>query len=513
MPRTERLTLAAAATLSFVLRAIAFSRYRIDSDEPQHLHVAWGWTAGLVQYRDLFDNHMPLFHLLTAPLLAVLGERPDILLYMRAAMLPLFAVVLFLTWKVAAQLYSRRIALWTVVLLSLAPPFFLKSLEYRNDNLWTAVWMAALAVALAAPLTPLRSFVTGLLLGVALAVSIKTVGLAIALAGAALLTRRISTRAFAAAAAGFAVVPAAMAGWFAANGAWDAFVYCNFEFNSALTEVRPGGWLAWLIFPAGAIVVMLVARRFAHNGSLRAFSAITAALFVVAVTSIQVLVSPRDLLPIMPLLTMFVAAWIDRTALLAALAIVFAGSLFYYADRFENRSDEHITMMNQVLGVTRPGEPLMDIKGETIFRRRPYYFAFESITRTLMQHNVIRDTVPEDMIRARCYVSQAEGPMYPQRANRFVHEYFVDLGRLRAAGQLIADDGSFRIAVPGPYVVINDRGEAAGALDGSPYRGARELEAGTHRFERAIPGEQLVALWARAFERGYSPFHLRDREF
>lgn len=513
MPRTERLALAAAATLSLVLRAVAFARYRIDSDEPQHLHVAWGWTAGLVQYRDLFDNHMPLFHVLTAPLVAALGERPDIVLWMRGAMLPLFALVLVLTYKVALRLYSHRVALWTVVLLSLFPPFFLKSLEYRNDNLWTGVCMIALAVATAAPLTMRRSFVIGLLLGIALAVSIKTIGLAIAVAGAALLTRRISAGAFAAAVGGFAIVPAAVAGWFAANGAWERFVYCNFEFNSALTATRPGGWLAWLIFPAGAVLVMLVARRASDNDSLRAFCAITAALFAAAVISIQVLVSPRDLLPIMPVLTMFVVVWVKRPAVLSVLALVFAGSLFYYADRFENRADEHITMMNQVLGVTRPGEPLMDIKGETIYRRRPYYFAFESITRTLMQHNAVRDTVPEDMVRARCYVSQAEGPMYPPRANRFVHEYFVDLGRLRTAGQFVAEDGSFHIAVPGPYVVINERGQAAGMLDGSAYSGVRDLAAGVHTFERAAPGERVVALWARAFERGYSPFHLRDREF
>ena len=49
--------------------------------------IAWGWTAGLVQYRDIFDNHSPLFHLATAPLLALAGERPDILFTMRAPML------------------------------------------------------------------------------------------------------------------------------------------------------------------------------------------------------------------------------------------------------------------------------------------------------------------------------------------------------------------------------------------------------------------------------------------
>src|SRR5258705_13685194 len=101
MSRRERVVVAALALLMLALRALAFFRYRFDSDEPQHLHVAWGWTAGLVQYRDLFDNHAPLFHILTAPMLSLLGERPDILLFMRAPMLLFWATVLGATYIVS----------------------------------------------------------------------------------------------------------------------------------------------------------------------------------------------------------------------------------------------------------------------------------------------------------------------------------------------------------------------------------------------------------------------------
>src|SRR6188768_4149657 len=83
LTRREKLTFVVFAALALLLRAAALFRYRFDSDEQQHLHVTWGWTAGLVQYRDLFDNHAPLFHMLTAPLLALVGERSDVLLWMR----------------------------------------------------------------------------------------------------------------------------------------------------------------------------------------------------------------------------------------------------------------------------------------------------------------------------------------------------------------------------------------------------------------------------------------------
>src|SRR5689334_25302018 len=124
--RGERFILIGIALFTLALRAIAFFHLRFDSDEPQHLHVTWGWTAGLLQYRDVFDNHAPLFHMLSAPLLALVGERPSVLFYMRLPMLVLWAVVLVSTYVVARRLYDARVAAWSTLLLALMPVFFLK---------------------------------------------------------------------------------------------------------------------------------------------------------------------------------------------------------------------------------------------------------------------------------------------------------------------------------------------------------------------------------------------------
>jgi hypothetical protein len=61
--RNERAVAAGAFGILALLRVAYVFREGFNSDEPQHLHIVWGWTRGLVQYRDLFDNHMPLFHL------------------------------------------------------------------------------------------------------------------------------------------------------------------------------------------------------------------------------------------------------------------------------------------------------------------------------------------------------------------------------------------------------------------------------------------------------------------
>ena len=82
------------AAVTLAMRAVAFFHYRFDSDEPQHLHVAWGWTAGLLQYRDVFDNHAPLFHMAMAPLLrARSASGRTSCFYMRAPMLMLWIIV------------------------------------------------------------------------------------------------------------------------------------------------------------------------------------------------------------------------------------------------------------------------------------------------------------------------------------------------------------------------------------------------------------------------------------
>jgi Dolichyl-phosphate-mannose-protein mannosyltransferase len=501
LPRSERLLLIAAAATSLLLRAVALVRYRFDSDEPQHLHVAWGWTQGLVQYRDLFDNHTPLFHIVTAPLLALAGERSDVLIWMRIPMLALFAIVLWATWWIARELYDERVAAWAAVLLSLFPPFFLKSLEFRTDNLWNTLWVLAVVAVMRR-----RFFLAGLLLGGALAVSMKTILLIVTLGGAALLTfRRVDMRVLARAAAGFVIVPAILAIYFASAGAWDELVYCVFTFNGQVAATRPNAWIGRAIFPFTLAIVLTLAWRW-RRSDWRYFFAVAIGIFTVTLAGFWILISTRDFLPIMPLLAIFAAAGLLSAAEAAAstrIAIALLVSiavLYRYADGFENRTEHYTTMIDQLLRVSRPGEPILDYKGELVFRRRATYPIFEAITRAQMIRGMIADTIPEDVVRKRVYVAQADGPMWPPRGRAFLSENFINLGRLRAAGQWIREDGTFTIAIPGEYVIVSER--AAGP--------PQQLGAGTYRYARR---ERAAVVWAPAIARGHSPFRLRDLDF
>jgi len=527
--RTERQTAIALAAVALAMRAVAFFHYRFDSDEPQHLHVAWGWTVGLLQYRDLFDNHAPLFHMASAPLLRLLGERPDVLLFMRVPMVVLWLIVSVATFAIARRLYDVRVAVWSTVLLNVMPPFFLKSLEFRTDNLWNTFWMLAAATLVLGEPSTASFLLAGLLLGCALAVSLKTSLLLITLAGAAALTyfmclreRGVAIRArhIAAMAVGIVIVPAMVVAYFVGRGAWNDFVYCVFTFNGlvSLTRSPLAVWAPRLFYVPLMIILVRVAWRYRRTTtSVRFFFAAATGILVVTLFCFWILISPRDFLPLFPFAAIFLVALAVRrerfVTMVAAFSIVCLIAVGYYAAWLTNKTREYITMESQLLRLTRPGEMVMDYKGELIYRPRPYYLILEYITRNAIAHGLLKDTVPEDLVRTGCHVAQADGTQWPDRARDFMRTYFINVGRLRVSGQWLQPDGSFTIGVPGDYVILTKRGHAAGSLDGTPYQGARRLAAGTHRFAGAHACKQVACEWAPAYARGFSPFHLQDLDF
>jgi hypothetical protein len=534
----ERWTLTAIAAASLVLRAVCYFRYRFDSDEPQHLHVAWGWTQGLVQYRDYFDNHAPLFHIVTSWILKPLGERDDILLYMRAPMLPLYAVVLWATYVIARRFWTRRVAIGSTVLLSFFPPFFLKSIEYRTDNLWNAISVVALVVLTGGPMTLARLFALGVTLGIGFCVSLKTVLLVISFAFAAVAlplvireeSGRLRAGPYTAKAlvfiAGFVIPPALIAAYFVHLGAWPNLVYCVFKFNELVAATHSNVSLLRFLYPLELILLLRYARHFARRHTFdgpsrpRFYLGMLFGMYTITLGGFWILISPRDVLPMMPLLAIFVVAWLTRVcatnarlaAAYAVAALLCLGGLVHYTDRFRDETTEWVTMLHQALRLAAPGEPLSDFKGETVYRRRPTYWVLETITREAMRHNLLRDTMWEDALHANCHVAQADGPFWPPRSRALFSANFLDMGRLRASGQWIKSDGTFTIAMPGDYVVIDRDGLARGTVDGTPMIGPRPLLPGAHRF--APPNDSHYAvLWAPAFARGFSPFHLKDRDF
>src|SRR5260370_24099872 len=103
----EFIAAASLFALMIVFKLLNMMSYRFDNDESQHMHVIWAWARGFVQYRDVFDNHMPLFQIMFAPIFGLIGERATILYWMLFILLPLYFVTAGFTYLIGEFLYVR----------------------------------------------------------------------------------------------------------------------------------------------------------------------------------------------------------------------------------------------------------------------------------------------------------------------------------------------------------------------------------------------------------------------
>ena len=533
----------------FVLRIVYAFHFRFDTDEPQHLHVIWGWANGHWQYRDVFDNHGPIFHLLCVPLYQFFGERPDILIPMRLAMIPLLGVCLWCIYRIGTSLFSSEVGLWSAILTGFYPEFFLTSTEFRTDVLWTTLWLLALVVATRTPFTVRHAFVVGLLLGAAFGVTVKS-GLMIGslVASAAVILgwewlggkkrtwRPIWTRAIAGL-CGLAIVPSALILIFVALGMGEQFFYGNVSHNlvpHAQNWARFDAHVLW--FPIFAAIIVgvfpFVKNRAADVITVRqVWFVLIAGFYFTVLKTFFPTDSRQDDLPVIPLAVLIFVSSVFHLSrqvdpqsrshpllnrLFPVVAIFEVAALTCKAPFWKNDTRTDIAMVADVLRATGPGDFVMDATGETMFRMRPYYYALEAFTKVRIERGSITDDIVERLIATRTAVVRPRDLTAQSRS--FVHDNYLAVGHgLWMLGkQLNNRPGDrrpvvFEVAVPANYTLLTSVGkEATGELDGTPLNGPRLLDSGRHAFvtHGDEPGH-LVLFWAVAFERGFSPLLLR----
>jgi len=533
----------------FVRIACAF-HHAIDSDEPQHLHVAWGWAHGLLPYRDFFDNHAPLFSACASPLIRIFGERPDIVQLARLMVLPLTVIAMASTWLIARRLFSSRVALWAVVLAGFWPDFLLTSVEYRTDVLWMATWLSAVAVLIGGTFGRRRLVAGGFLLGVALCVSLKTLllllALGVAVSASAWMRSRIDRQlclrgmqgTIVVCFAALAFAPAVVAIYFAASRAWGPLVYCLVRHN-----LVPGLGL-WrhlprrlAILPVTLPLLWWIAHHVmaeapdAATGTRRAIVFLSVGVYIAALEATWPLITKQDYLPFYPLAAVLATplllgfpGWVARrqvrfarvatapwSAVLLTVTIEVTALCIDEPPWLDHSWDE-TRLLSTTLMLTRPDEFVMDIKGETVFRSRPYFFALEGVTKDRISRGLMRDDIATRLVSTGTPVVAEDSYDFPGRARAFMDSNYVSVGDLRVVGMRLdptdvaRSSRRFVIRVPQRYAVVTEGGIASGLLDGTGCRRPRELSAGAHAY-RFSPGEGRVAvIWASAVERGFSPF-------
>jgi hypothetical protein len=505
------------------------------------LHTTWGWTQGLLQYVDFFDNHTPLFHISFSPLVAALGERTDILTWMRFAIVPLWFVCLWCVWKIGCAVFSRRAGLWSAVCLSLLPWWFFPALEYRTDNLWVPLWLGALTVLVTGRMSVLRAFAGGVLLGLCFCTSMKTSVLFAVCAMAALGAVAVSGWRFgfgemarllrwAAPVLGGAVIaPAILCGYFYTHGAWREFYYGVIEHN-ILPGVDARNHPKWLrlVFPVAVPFLAYAALKIARKGGeprvivRRVFLFLVAGLYYAALYSFWTLLTRQDFLTFYPVLVVVAvpfALWLVERAggatrwplILSALGVIEIALILGGRPPWIDGTTRERQILGEVLRLTKPGEYVMDFKGECVFRRRAFFYVTEPLTYVRLKRGIIPDTVAADLVGKGVHVVLNQDRWYPKQASEFMTANYLPVGRLRVAGRMIASEpvasGSrveFELMIPGSYVLWADGAPVSGNLDGAPYIGPRELAAGRHVFLAGEAHPRVAVIWARAVEAGFT---------
>jgi hypothetical protein len=213
------------------------------------------------------------------------------------------------------------------------------------------------------------------------------------------------------------------------------------------------------------------------------------------------LLTRQDYLPSIPLLAIGLAGWWQARDwprlnwLPIALAIAGLLSVLHKRLPWDDRIAPYRASLADVLAVTSPNEPVMDDKGASVYRRRPYYFALEGITQARIQRGLIVDDIPQRLLATNTHVLWME--RLPAQDGTFIAANYLSVRNgLRVAGHDFEQmqpgrTQPFDILLSGDYVVAGAAGGAS--IDGIAYAQTQALTAGHHTLTVTHPGHaQLV---------------------
>jgi hypothetical protein len=332
---------------------------------------------------------------------------------------------------------------------------------------------------------------------------------------------------------GLLLVPGILIGFYASQGALHEMYYCVIQHNTLPGEHTPGHLLKQLLFspstlafiPALLLGVTTIPeiRRNPARGTRRLFLFLLCGFFYPLLHGLWAHITPQDNIPWFPLV--FITAtpgliWLGDFAarrlganfprVIVPLVVLGAGLVWIRvtASPFQCETADGIARIGEALRLTNPGDYIMDPKGDMIFRRRPYYYVLETLTRKRVLHKLIADDLPEQLIQTKTAVVM-ESQRMTARALEFVSANYLAVGDLSVAGKALkaGENGTFRfeIAVPQRYSFIDRHGPLTGTLDGKPVESSQWIEAGSHVLQIAGQASEPAVLWSQAVERGFRP--------
>jgi hypothetical protein len=497
----------------------------LNADESQHLQAAWLVAGGAVPFADFWEHHMPLLYYVLAPLTRWVGESPAIYLVARALVVAIAALALGLVAGLGRRL-SAGAALGAVAALAFQPRFVEHASEVRADVPALVAWLAGLLalVRWREDGGPAWLWRAGLLIGVALSFTLKTlyaapgVALAIALAerggGPGAAGRTLA--AWARVVGGAAVPVLALLLGLALHGgrrgiegfaehvvAW-TLVFADFTKEGPVTDEG----LGFLALAAAGVALVVRAHGRATlvhplHGPLLCPAAATAIVLLLPTTPA---VYRHAWLPVMAVAGVYAghalagalgAARTRRPAAVALAVVAVAAGLLgpasvSLATALADGNSRQFRLMRLELAHTCPGEPVLDGTALYVFRPAAHRYRVlivgvrEWIATGVVAEDVLVDDVRASRPRVAYVDTRLRGLVGPMA--EFLARHYV-----RSADGLLVAGAAVRLAPPreaGRAYVELLHGEtyrlatspgAEVAIDRQPVRpGLLRLTAGRH---------------------------------
>ena len=515
----------------FAFFFLLLEKSRFRNDELQHIHTSFLVSQGKIPYKDYFDNHTPLYQLLTGFEIKLfnLKPSPDFAVKIRRLSFPLTVILSVICGLIVKSFFyeEKEKSLATASLVISLIPFV--AVQARPEPMWGALFFLSIYLFSFSPPTIKRFFLIGLLNGINVCVSLKTL---VFIVLPQLLTFPILSIFYPTGSIfmytltfiiGFLIFPFIFLIYFNHLGALNEFFNFGIFYSiSAGGEKVNTMLIATTIITAFVIVYFFVKHfkeKLSPNSalffSIFIFSAIIFGFYPVkeSQTRFPFLVTFYLLVSVLIVSIIwkfFKNEWLRKIILLFIILSIL--SVRIIKERlFKNNNGDYYNELRILMTLQFPGKgTVMDAKGESIFWERPFYYVLETFAIREINSGIIKDTIAESL-------SQKSTPIvynkyffrFPKKDLDFFNENYLPLCKtpsIMVLGKKI-NTKNFDLEILLDYQLICYGGKPAiGVLDGKTYRGESIfLSKGKHSFITANKCKEILIIWSGALKSNAMP--------
>ncbi|MCM8764345.1 MAG: hypothetical protein NC830_03140 [Candidatus Omnitrophica bacterium] len=359
-----------------------------DDDEFQHCHNAYLIWKGLTPYKNFFEHHLPLYHIIFSPFF-FLGEKPSTIFLFRFLSLICSGNAFLILYRHLKENYGT-IALFCLALLAFVPMYLFKMTEARPESVAILFFVSALTYVFSQNSEKHDIFFAGALSGLMVCLSLKYVYAWVGLCASCFVLKKKTLGVYFV--AGFLTGIFPLFFYILTKGIFPEFIKCVLVTNAKWKySFSPAGYLYELFMTAGVIAGCAISgiigdflvkesRRKALSGSLLFFGCFLGVVLVPVPYR-------QSFLPLivacvfcsLPFVKEFFQLIQDKRIKFAVAMIIFlcatSNSLIAIKNEIPQTNFMDLQTMKKVDEIS-PGTPFFDGRALMFYRMHTGYYGF-----------------------------------------------------------------------------------------------------------------------------------------